>query len=195
MADYSVALEEAKAYFYRESCYILKNMRPNLWLPRYTVGRLLALSRDSVISAYLRDQLALPLPLLGAGYYSSVYDLTSDKVLKISFHRDLGYEYFINFCIESESKHIPRVYEQGEWLGLKYYVLEKLKPIDYEKSTIQYDALVAFINRQVISEFLGTELLKTVLNLGGSNINDLHDENVMYRSDGTLVITDPGCFY
>lgn len=35
--------------------------------------------------------------------------------------------------------------------------------------------------------------LRTVFEKRGVEVNDLHDENVMVRRDGTIVITDPSC--
>jgi len=35
--------------------------------------------------------------------------------------------------------------------------------------------------------------LRTVFEKRGVEVNDLHDENVMVRRDGTIVVTDPSC--
>lgn len=200
MADYSEALDAARVKFYRtaynaakEYLCQYKHMFPNTNSPiailrrMANIGGFCAFVRDAVCAS----SCGFPTEL-GSGYYSSVYDLTHDKVLKISYHRDAGYQSFVQFCYDNESKHLPRIYEEGEWLGLKYYVLEKLKPMDEEKPTPEYHWLSFYIRYKERGFLLGIELIKTILKLGPL-VDDLHDENIMYRHDGTLVITDPCC--
>jgi len=154
---------------------------------------------------------------IGAGSYSHVYSNPVKKyVLKINKHPDSAYDDFVQIIKKYKNKHFPIISNRQEWIvnNKKYYVylIEKLYEIEKDESKLVSDALDAianspnkslekFSNRnvQLVGKRYPPSLIEAARILGRlmqshpNRYTDIHDENIMQRSDGTIVIIDPYC--
>jgi hypothetical protein len=128
------------------------------------------------------------------GSFSLVYSLFDDLVIKET--DDNAYLRFIEVTSNLNSQHLPIVYDVQK-IGVLYYVLmEKLEVSDLSFS-LNHTAECAGYMEKDICVFKGvSESLDSILdildNLKPDDVQwDLRELNVMQRSCGTLVITDP----
>lgn len=146
--------------------------------------------------------------VLGYGCSAKVYQLTKDRVLKVYVKEDKGYENFLSFLSTTESVHLPKVYEKGEFNAKNNYViienLDKLSHSvcqDYTNSAdMAYESNWTDECHVCVWECMDNitdSFKKTLGNLRKYYEDcediltwDMHDNNVMMRGD-TLVVTDP----
>ena len=158
---------------------------------------------------------------LGSGNYSDVYGNSNKPyILKINLNPDEGFAKFVQLTKKFPSKHFPRVGNLKYYviLGERYYIylIEKLYPLPNASLIAEYINEVANdpdLQIKDLGEFYGNStnflrklrefykrypsLLKAVRLLGRVAIKsntltfDMHSENIMKRSDGTIVIIDP----
>tara|TARA_Y100001001_G_scaffold138359_1_gene140479 strand:- start:438 stop:1139 length:702 start_codon:yes stop_codon:yes gene_type:complete len=163
----------------------------------------------------------LELKLVGSGYFSKVYDAGNGLIVKVTNDEvDTAYDNFAKFCMQNDSKHLPKIYWRGEFDGHSAYVMEKLRPYEGEMRTamssllrmklMQLGAdrasreghcdtstLDSLVNPTLFGPDLAiaaTSLVQEFDNLarGSDYIRwDLHGDNAMQREDGTPVFTDP----
>jgi len=150
---------------------------------------------------------------LGAGIKAIVYEHPQlPYVIKV-FNNDPKYFKYFNWARENQDNpHVPQI--RGKYIKINerlYAVrMEKLIPVtrDYEFIRKYIDPKIPVVDPQSIflatmilspknSEFLENNYPKmvevksfihSVVKVGA---DDLHNGNVMKRSDGTLVVTDP----
>jgi hypothetical protein len=134
---------------------------------------------------------------IGFGAFSIVFanSKKSSYVLKLNKQPDPGYEQYVNLIHEHPNKYYPQISDKkllkaGEQ-NFYVYLIEKLQHISYRTSRDWSEALETIIANysQPISELFpdGVPIYSRKF---GFNI-DIHDENIMQRANGDLVITDP----
>jgi len=126
--------------------------------------------------------------MIGRGTFARIYESARpDRVLKVTIDK-FAHMLHTDAVAKPTGKHFPKVYKDYGVIGRDgggreiYMVeIEKLYPT---RSWSEYDKLPSKVHAKV-EEFIGL--------MGGSRvcINDLHFKNVMKRSDGTLVASDP----
>lgn len=94
--------------------------------------------------------------------------------------------------LETWQEHYREV--SSDWVcGLSAYLQRSDGFLDDYYGCIPYgDDFKAVRNKKGFTQS-SIRHLKTVFKKYGVDANDLHDENVMVRRDGTIVITDPSC--
>lgn len=130
------------------------------------------------------------LGFLGSGSYSAAYthEALEDRVIKIGAGHDSA-EFFWAMCASSNVDYLPEtsiVIRLGRYVGC---VCEHLDPLP--------SAVIEFMDEVgSYSPFIpaNIEEVKCQFQQDFPNINsdDLHSGNIMMRSDGTLIINDPG---
>ena len=164
---------------------------------------------------------SLKLDLIGEGYFSKVYDAGNGLILKVTNEEtDPAYDSFVKFCMQNDSKHLPKIYWRGEVDGHTVYIMEKLRPYEGEMRTAMSSLLrmklmqlgadraareghcdTSNLDSLVNPTLFGPDLAITATSLvqefdnlarGSDYIRwDLHGDNAMQREDGTPVFTDP----
>jgi len=156
---------------------------------------------------------------IGTGHFSFVFaNPKKNYVLKITDTPDPGYAEYVNLIKSHKNKYFPHISDMKilEVSGQKYgvYLIEKLGRL--ERSLLPYadiiDKLVtglsvdrvykiyeddpAKVNEIVKNQELmkAIKLLRYWSKKKGFSI-DIHDANVMQRTDGTIVVTDPYSFF
>jgi hypothetical protein len=133
---------------------------------------------------------------LGKGHFGAVFS-NGKNVIKV-FKEDRGYENFLKFAQSHPNKHYPVIVKGPLSISgteLKMVKLEKLFPLskeDIEKLHIflfgpssEEENTIWKADEELFNAFRNVNIHK------GDNLMDLHSANVMKRSDGTFVITDP----
>lgn len=149
---------------------------------------------------------------IGKGYFSTCFSLGDDMVIKTNKHtyyiEDDGNPFWIEHCIKSKSVHVPKIYFYVEKDGHYLAVMEKLHQITeiYVYDIVRYVSEKVFCTSDYYYKLAKNEAAKTcdlkTLNKIAALIKDsgflttdysldLSTENVMKRTDGTLVILDP----
>ena len=131
-------------------------------------------------------------------------------VIKINKFPDKGYARFVEVIHEHPNKHFPKIsamksLKMGKCIYY-VYLIEKLKPIknsnkyaDEIEQVINYytGSLEEIFRFSKIPKFLSANpnLVKAARLVGkyGKNDIDMHEGNIMQRTDGTIVIIDPYC--
>lgn len=162
---------------------------------------------------------------IGSGFYSEVYSSPDENfVIKINKGNiDNNYLYFVDFCNEYKSPHLPKLGKIKKYDNYYFLFIEKLQKINSNIGII-LDVL-SMITRttnltnkekftEIVNDYLGTEyedyddminnivfgdqlldLCKTLqqllINVGFNSTDEVHEDNIMMRKDGTLVLTDP----
>jgi hypothetical protein len=150
--------------------------------------------------------------IYGEGYYAQVYGRDDkDYVLKVFDYRDRGYAEFLKLVATNANPHFPKIIGKPIKITSGYWAvrMEKLTPAPEALQIGIYlstrdngpnprNSLQIAAHEQIMELFESQPLLKDALDLIIDNIlhnssigADLHKENVMKRSDGTLVIIDP----
>lgn len=146
--------------------------------------------------------------LLGKGANALVYghDDVPDQVIKISDSCTDGWLKYAEICQSMTDPHALRVDtieyrvpENNEYDNFYFAVIEKLEELEQLGEWTVFDILSNFYSEpETIS--VKTSAFKTfstfIARLGalfppGNYYWDLHENNVMVRDDGTLVVTDP----
>lgn len=168
------------------------------------------LSIDELIELYANKNLKLGKGSEAAAY---VFEYSPMEVIKFWFY-DPAYEKFLDYVNQNkQDKHLPVLKSKLKNITtfhnrpletpnkIKYIKLEKLIPVKKYKIQGLLEQIEKIIDRNLeLKDFKGTKdelsfavtCIKVYKNLLGNGIDlDLHDENVMQRADGTLVLTDP----
>jgi len=154
---------------------------------------------------------------VGRGRYGQVLaKKDSPIVVKCLFGADYGYEIYASLVVRSKSKHAPKIYKTyqqnltrepktNKWLkdhAPRCFVLERLKREGSEAEANRIERAVYYFMDHPHAKCYTPDFSKTMLPLVKSIAKtcerklwsgslDIHSGNIMYRSDGTLVITDP----
>ena len=148
---------------------------------------------------------------LDDGAYSKVFaNSKKNYILKINSSPDKGYATYVNLIHKYRNKHFPKISDlkQIEFQGSAYYVylIEKLEhipsPMDdewsFEISKIAdepTEPLEKLFMIQIPAFLIkNPSIVKAAKLIGynmGDNYLDINRNNIMRRSDGTIVITDP----
>ena len=124
------------------------------------------------------------------GAYASVY-VTGRVAIKI-YKKDQAYDHYLTFVLANQDNpHVPKVFKMVIGPDFKAVVMEMLNEIEFQ----DYGSFRAIAyNKELLDQ--NKELLKVVefiKNLSTKYINDLGRTNVMRRTEGEFVITDPLC--
>jgi hypothetical protein len=156
---------------------------------------------------------------IGWGVFSSIYGNPKKSfVLKVNKREDKGYERYATIIKKNPNKFFPKISDMKVMkIGKNnycVYLIEKLEEIPlaraqrYEKifdtamasqfraaNTPDIESLVLYFNGKIPLIFKQNPDLVLALNIiandQGSKYMDLHQNNMMQRANGTLVITDP----
>lgn len=131
--------------------------------------------------------------MLGSGSYATVFTFAKDLVVRYeddAEHNNGHHKFMTDFVVRKRSKYVPKVFYYGtDDAGNSYTVMERLK-VDTEKAQelLEHDC-----GCDQVKGHRGMQ--KAVLRMRKEGVwpGDLHDENIMFRKDGTPVITDPIC--
>ena len=158
--------------------------------------------------------------VIGGGAFATAYSVGKDEIIKV-FERDRGYLYYLNALAKMKTQNsfapvINSVIQVKKGQKTVYMVsMERLQPWTKLKSRSKQSAMFYdFLNfvdkvadskynaipKELVSAILPDELndvLKIVVR--GTKLKtidlgcDLHSGNVMIRTNGEFVITDPLC--
>lgn len=179
------------------------------------------ISVDCDPNAFIKEVLSvLRARQIGEGAFATAYSVGKDEIIKV-FERDRGYLYYLKALAKMKTQNsfapvINSVIQVKKGRKSVYMVsMERLKSVwklktHSKQSTMFYDFLDVVDNvadseynkvpKELISAILPDELndvLKIVVR--GTKLstieltNDLHAGNVMIRTNGEFVITDPLC--
>lgn len=142
---------------------------------------------------------------LGRGSYGVAFEKPGYPWIFKVFHNDPGYLAYLNFARNHQNlPAVPKI--KGKFIRISddtYAVrIEKLYPVDKDEQYVLLTALRQFFNTEfplVYQDELDNlknawpeiaQVVESLFKLGKFYI-DIHDENIMQRADGSLVITDP----
>lgn len=148
---------------------------------------------------------------LDEGYYSTVFSNPNKSfVLKINTKPDTGYERYVSVIKKHKNKHFPIISDMKvvkiDHKNLYVYLIEKLTKLtsiqamiysDFFSSIIRrpYKSLDDIFNYDVPTIFKTDPSLVRALRIVGQCAEDsgldMHGGNIMQRTNGTIVITDP----
>ncbi len=154
---------------------------------------------------------------IGKGEYAHVYTKEkSCRVIRLFFRRDFGYETYMKFITENpENQYVPKIYCVLIGDDFKAVVLEKLEPLkrdeypcndwfehflylpsDYNRFNYGFAKHELSEKEEDIKDFLISAVQE---NKDKKNrfclATDVYSHNIMKRSCGQLVITDPLSHY
>jgi hypothetical protein len=170
---------------------------------------------EKIDTAFFKKMKKLGWKITGSGMYSNVFlNPTKNYVLKINMREDIGYQRYVELIHRSRTIHFPKISDEkfltlgGDTYGM--YLIEKLrhlpKPYNYAyaeiitKITEACDSPINIIVKWFNENYgddpnkitLPISLIKASQKLGKYyNQIDIHEDNIMQRADGTIVITDP----
>lgn len=133
---------------------------------------------------------------LGNGNFSCVFEhhKLPNKVVKITFHEDFGYETWAKACMGEDNPYLPKIHYMNKTKLFGIYILDKLVPLD--GST--FGKVRSKIDNGFMGERCGegidqvVDIINWIRGKWRTTI-DLHSENMMQTVDGQVVITDPIC--
>jgi len=147
---------------------------------------------------------------LGSGFFSSVYGHDNLDIAIKLVDDDHNYIKYINFYAKygRQNPHLPRIYKYKKVGNVEIVITEKLYPLSENQEDLfqvilkfkrylmnpnNYDEY--YVNN-VVNYFIDeySDLAQIIIDLYkifGKNNIDIHQDNIMQRKDGTLVITDP----
>ena len=156
---------------------------------------------------------------IGEGHFADVF-MNPEKsyVLKITTRSDPGYAKYVDLIHTYKNKYFPHISDKkflafdGATYGV--YLIEKLQEVNEWCYSHAIESLVTGRSlEKILADFSSLEYYNDIKALlsdpeliraarilrygsktGGFTV-DLHDNNVMKRSDGSFVITDPYSFY
>lgn len=143
---------------------------------------------------------------LGSGNFSTAYAVPdSDYVVKVCFTDDAAITYLAWCRANADLPHVPRVHYLQKYKGGKFIaVLDKLEPMkergnwgerDWRRYGVDFaEARGVLQDGEEPRTSVGHTALAIREFFKGVAQHDLHGENAMRDSNGTLVITDPLSF-
>lgn len=193
------------------------NMRFNLWKPDAekvivktkllkVVGLEPNMPRAIHANAFIARLQKRGFKILGSGCYSTVLWKKGDRVIKVNRgHTDA----WMDFCLWGSQKGYaggltPKVYSYKKIGDFYVAVMEKIDKcafmINSKEDTYLYPQLLTYATQygnNKAAELLDTQIpgcKKFIYDLLEWNKGfglDLHGENIMFRSDGSMVVVDP----
>jgi hypothetical protein len=146
--------------------------------------------------------------LIGQGHFSNVYS-NGKNVVKV-YRNDPAYEKYLSVIEQSPSDHFPKVISGPQAIGsdLKMVRMERLRPVTKEQYNMFATAwgsvdLYGLEENWFLKEhpemaelakackMLQEALPKDVIPGSGRMWHDIKPDNILQRSDGTIVIADP----
>lgn len=144
----------------------------------------------------------------GVGMYSDVYFHPEfNFVIKATYTNNATYYDKFIMKYAKNNRHnsfMPIIYKKVHFKDGYFYILEKLYPLD-EDIYIKFNKLNFLIDdikynrmdlmkqsdKQLIKDY--PELFMSIIDMlkAGVHVDDLHNDNIMQRKDGSLVIIDP----
>lgn len=131
---------------------------------------------------------------LGLGEFADVYGAPGDDfVVKVFGDYDDGYRKWLKFCYDNQSnKYVPKIRGRDTQIPntqFRAIRLERLEPVRWEAYNKFYEIYRAMRIHYVDTD--DADLNKCVRYIAASGLADIHDNNVMQRLNGQLVIVDP----
>ncbi len=141
------------------------------------------------------------------GSFAHVF-VSEKYVIKTFKSQDLSYERYLAFSLANQNNpYVPKIFKIVIGRGFKCIVMEKLeplkqKPFQYTKDEREFDKLLYALDifqmdHPIRNQYAKDPKVKKVKKFLHRKENvdrlDIHNENVMKRSCGQLVITDPMC--
>lgn len=130
---------------------------------------------------------------LGRGHYGKVFGSDSYQyTIKVWSDRDSGYNNYLRFCLKNQNNpYVPKIKGRPTKIantGYNFIRLERLYPI----STDKFNQFLRHTYSKVLEGTLIDKDLKVLIDfINTFEDDDLHSGNVMARSNGQIVITDP----
>ena len=156
---------------------------------------------------------------MGRGVFSMVFEnFQKQYVLKVTLNPDPGYAEYVKIIKDNPNVHFPRISDLKSMNidGHEFYVylIERLKPIADSHRALIIANLLSWIARgdspSEIKNMLfnlewfpdfeeisnSEDLMQAIVLVGNAArqhrfVLDIHQDNIMIRPDGTVVITDP----
>lgn len=142
---------------------------------------------------------------IGSGSYASVHTFSKDLVVRVEEMADEseGHAAFMDsFVMKHRSKYVPRVSyfglhdkisDEGRCVDTySVVVMEKLKR-NFNKANEILNCEWSDYHRDYVVTNKTMKRMFKRLHDAGVTPNDMHNGNLMFRADGTPVITDPIC--
>ncbi len=141
------------------------------------------------------------------GSYAKVF-VSENYAVKMMMRSDPAYDHYLTFALANQNNpYVPKIFKIVIGRGFKCIVMEKLeplkqKPFQYTKDEREYDKLLYALDifqmdHPIRNRYAKDPKVKKVKKFLHKKENvdrlDIHNENVMKRSCGQLVITDPMC--
>lgn len=148
--------------------------------------------------------------ILGQGFYSSVLWKKGDRVIKVS--SGIKHDAWIDYVLWASQKGYagtlaPKVYSYKKIGDFYVAVMEKMAVtamhVNCKEDHYIYPQLLTMVTQygnNKAAEFLeqvvpgARKFAYDLKDFAGNNGFDLHNENIMFRLDGSMVITDPVSF-
>lgn len=169
-------------------------------------------TRTALITKKL-ESLGYQLGKIGSGAYAEVFKRPQDNYVIKLFTNDPAYLAYLKFMLSHQNNpHVPKT--KGKLIkpfkDYSLYVVRMEVLIPKSWGDADHEELVAQIDRAINGEedaqralgkkyphileiVTGIDKLTALDHPGGNRgfMNDVHEGNIMYRGDGTPVITDP----
>ena len=155
---------------------------------------------------------------IGEGAYGIVFENKNKNfVLKVSKHPDPAYDSYVKMIKNNPNPHFPKISDLKKIVikSDEYYIylIEKLKHLDSKIGNVFSSLVTMLIRGYTIDQIKSTlqntiwlttfdriikkpqllEAIELIAKLAKEHMFelDLHNQNVMYRPNGAIVITDP----
>jgi hypothetical protein len=147
-------------------------------------------SVEKVVGKFTEGEF-VDLKRLSSGSYASVYELNKDLVVRIEDGGvDEGHNRWMEgFVLKNRSKYVPKVvyYAKDDYSTIT--VMEKLKEDMKKADDIMENGWVMGSVTKTSHKGINRTIERMIK--AGLWPDDMHNENMMFRKDGTPVITDP----
>lgn len=135
----------------------------------------------------------------GSGNFATVfYKPGTNYVLKLFKSNDEGYLTFIKYVLNHPNPHFPKLYSKIIKITDAYYAIkiEELSPLSTSSAREIEEVFYEFYEENIVPTNVDPSMLEAmqqILDLMKKNNlgNDMGDNNIMQRKDGTIVFSDP----
>lgn len=153
-----------------------------------------------ILHKFFQDE--IDLDFLGAGLYATVYKFGPGKALRVEYSSFGAHSTYIrNVVLKQKSKYLPKVYFHGVYVDgesdVYITVMERLQKVPKKLGRSIERVYCQGVATPEDNKNIPTKYKKginKVIRLGrevGLYMGDIHDQNIMVRKCGQLVITDP----
>jgi 3-deoxy-D-manno-octulosonic acid (KDO) 8-phosphate synthase len=151
----------------------------------------------------MMQQLQISNKFVGSGCYAKVFETDDPDIVVKTYRYDTSYDLFLKYISTrgGVDKHLPLIHsvEHNEDEDITEVYMEKLYKLPsnhpavrlYFKSTGRWSNVNGWMGHSKSLDESLEALQEKTEELGYSVPMDIHEDNVMQRADGTLVITDP----